>query len=106
MPDSTTTDTTALAADVPFSERTRLVMAACPDLIEALERASEESYLNEESWQEEVARQQRAAGLPKRRLESPYGRALREASTAVVEKSKELLAAGALRGPGRPTGTE
>lgn len=42
---------------------------------------------------------------PARRLEIPYGRAQREAAAAVVEAFEAILAAGALRGPGRPTGT-
>jgi hypothetical protein len=87
------------------SEITRIVMAAHPELIAAMERASQEFNENEDAWQEEVARHQRNASMPRRSLESPYGKALREASTAVVAHSKELLTAGALRGPGRPTGT-
>ncbi len=105
MPDSTTTDTTPPSKDVSRSGITRVVAVAHPDLIEAMERAAESSYRHEDAWQAECARQQRAAGMPERSLESPFGRALREASAAVVEKSKELLAAEALRGPGRPAGT-
>ncbi len=89
----------------PFSERTRLVAEAAPNLIEALERSSEEFYRHEDAWQEEVARHQRNAGMPRRRVESSHGRALRKAAAAVFEKSEELLAAEALRGPSRPTGT-
>ena len=100
MTDAITTDSSSR------SERTRLVMEAHPELIEAMERAGEEFYENEDAWQEEIARHQRDAGLPEQSLESPFGKALREASTAVFTKSEELLAAGALRGPGRPTGTE
>ncbi len=105
MTTTTTIASPALAAGIPFSERTRLVALANPALVEALEKASQEYHRHEESWQEECARHQRNAGMPEQSLESPFGKALREASTAVVEKSKELLAAGALRGPGRPTGT-
>ncbi len=99
MTDIITTDSSSR------SERTRLVMEAHPGLVEALERAGEEFYENEDAWQEEVARHQRDAGLPVQSLESPFRKALREAGAAVDEKSEELLAAGALRGPGRPTGT-
>ena len=85
-----------LATDVPYSEITRLVAEAHPGLIAAMEKASEEFYRHDAIWQEEVARNQRNAGLPERSLESPFGKALREASTAVVEKFEELLAAGAV----------
>ena len=105
MTTTTKVDTPALSEGIPYSERTRLVGEACPDLIEAMERAAQEFYRNDAIWQEEATRHQRNAGMPEQSLESPFGKALREASTAVVEKSKELLAAGALRGPGRPTGT-
>ncbi len=90
------TDTTEFAAGIPYSERTRLVAEARPDLIETLERAAEEFYRHEDAWQEEAARHQRAAGMPKRSLESPHGRTLRQAATAVTEKFEELLAAGAV----------
>ncbi len=100
---STTIVTPKLAEGVSYSESTRLVAEAHPGLIEAMERAAEEFHRHEESWQADAARHQRNAGMQS--VESPFGKALREASTAVVEKSKELLAAGALRGPGRPTGT-
>ena len=102
---ATTTIAPDLTKGVPYSEITHFVAEANPALIEALEKASQEYHRHEESWQEECARHQRNAGMPEQSLESPFGKALREASTAVVEKSKELLAAGALRGPGRPTGT-
>ncbi len=105
MSDTTTIDTTSHAEGASRSEITRIVMEVHPELIEAMERAGEDFYRHEDAWQEEAARQQRAAGMPKQSLKSPFGKALREASTAVVEKSEELLAAGALRGPGRPTGT-
>ncbi len=93
-----------LTKGVPYSEITRLVAEAHPELIEAMERASQEYHLHDSAWQEEVARHQRNAGLPEQSLESPFGKALREASTAVFEKSEELLAAecgGARGGPGR-----
>ncbi len=79
-----------LAKRVPYSEMTRAVAAARPDLVEALERASEGFYRHEEFWQAETARQQRASGMPERELESPYGRALREASQAVVARFEDL----------------
>ena len=85
-----------LAEGVPYSESTRLVAEAHPGLIEAMEKASEEFYRHDAIWQEEVARNQRSASLPKRSLQSPFGKALNEAAAAVVEKSKELLAAGAV----------
>ena len=75
---TTTTTTPALAAGVPYSELTRLVAEAHPDLIKALEKASQEFNENEDAWQEEVARHQRNASMPRRSLESPYGKALRE----------------------------
>lgn len=93
-----------LAKGVPYSEITRFVAEAHPSLITAMEKASEAFYRNDAFWQEEVARRQRNAGMPEQSLESPFGKALREAAVAVFAKSKELLAAGALRGPGRPTG--
>ncbi len=99
------TDTTDLTTGVSRAELTRIVMEAHPELIKAMEKAGQNFYENEDAWQEEVAQHQRNAGMPRRSLESPFGKALREASTAVFDKSKELLAAGALRGPGRPTGT-
>ena len=86
MTDAITTDSSSR------SERTRLVMEAHPELIEAMERAGEEYYRNDAIWQAECARQQRAAGLPERRLESPYGKALKEASQAIVARYEELLA--------------
>ncbi len=93
-----------LTKGVPYSEITNFVAEANPALIEALEKASREYHQHEETWQEEVARHQRNAGLHEQSLESPFGKALREASTAVFEKSEELLAAkcgGARGGPGR-----
>lgn len=91
---TTTVDAAAPTARVPYSVRTRLVLEARPDLIKAMEKAGEAYYQHDEEWQAEVDRQQRAGGMPKRDLESPYRRALREAAAAVVEKSKELLAEG------------
>ena len=93
---STTIATPDLAKGVPYSELTRIVAEAHPSLIAAMEKASEEFYRHDAIWQDEVARNQRNAGLPERSLESPFGKALREASTAVVEKFEELLAAGAV----------
>ena len=93
MTGTITTDSPVLSERVSRSEITRIVMKAHPDLIQALERALREFYENEDGWQEEVATHQRAAGLPQRSLESPYRQALREASTAVVERAKELLSA-------------
>ncbi len=93
---NTTTTAPELAERVSYSEITRIVMKAHPELIEAMERALREFYENEDGWQENVSRHQRAAGMPERSLESPYGQALREASTAVFERGKELLAAGAV----------
>ena len=93
---STTIATPKLAERVPYSEITRIVMRAHPELIEVMEKASEEFYRNDAIWQEEVARHQRNADMPEQSLESPFGKALREAAAAVVEKSKELLAAGAV----------
>ena len=81
-------------AGVPFSERTRLVAEANPALIEALEKASQEYHQHEDAWQQECFRHQRAGGMPERRLESPYGRALREAATAVTDAFDELVASG------------
>ena len=106
MTDIITTDSSPLSEGVSYSDLTRLVAETNPALIKAMEKASEEFYRNDAIWQEEVARRQRNAGMPEQSLESPFGKALREASTAVFTKSKELLAAGAVRGPGRPTGTE
>ena len=91
---TTTVDAPELAAHIPFSERQRLVAESCPALIEALEKASREFYQNEANWQEEAERQQRAGGMPERELESPYGRALREAATAVTDTFDALVASG------------
>ncbi len=93
---STTIATPKLVEGVPYSEITRLVAEVDPALIEALEKASQEYHRHEDTWQEEAARHQRNAGMPKRSLQSPFGKALNEAGAAVVEKSKELLAAGAV----------
>ncbi len=90
---TTKVDAPALAKGVSYSERTRMVMEARPDLIEAMQKAAEEQYRHEDTWQDEVARHQHDAGMPEQHLESPYRRAAREASTAVFEKSEELLAA-------------
>ncbi len=91
---TTTIASPALAAGIPFSERTRLVALADPHLVETLERASQEYHRHEDAWQQEAARHQRNAGMPKRRLESPHGRALREVATAVVDAFDELVASG------------
>ena len=93
---STMIATPDLAKGVPYSELTRIVAEAHPSLIAAMGKASEEFYRHDAIWQEEVARNQRSASLPKRSLQSPFGKALNEAAAAVVEKSKELLAAGAV----------
>ena len=91
---TTTVDTPELAKRIPFSERQRLVAAANPALIAVLEKASEEYYRHEANWQEEAERQQRKAGMPERELESPHGRALREAATAVTDAFDEMVASG------------
>ncbi len=91
---TTTGDTSELAAGVSRSEITRFVAETRPDLIKALERASEEYYRHEDTWQEEAERQQRDTGMPKQGLESPYGRALREAATAVTDAFDEMVASG------------
>ena len=75
---STMIATPDLAKGVPYSELTRIVAEAHPSLIAAMEKASEEFYRHDAIWQEEVARNQRNAGLPERSLESPFGKALRE----------------------------
>ncbi len=102
MTTTTTVDTPELAARIPFSERQRLVAAANPALIAALEKASEEYYRHEANWQEEAERQQRAGGMLERDLESPYGKALREAAKAVMTAFDELLASGAVTWPPVP----
>ena len=73
-----TVDIPELAKGVPYSEITRFVAEANPALIEALEKASREYHRHEDTWQEEAARHQRNAGMPRRRVESSHGRALRE----------------------------
>ena len=93
---TTTVDDPELAEGVPFSERQRFVGEADPAIVATLERACQEYHQHEESWQEECARHQRNAGMPKRSLQSPFGKALNEAAAAVVEKFEELLAAGAV----------
>ena len=80
-----------LAKGVSRSEMTRAVAEAYPALIEALEKAGEAYYQHDEDWQDEVARQQRAGGMPKRDLESPHGRALREAAKAVTDAFEALV---------------
>ncbi len=91
---TTTVDIPELAKGVPYSEITRFVAEANPALIEALEKASQEYHQHEDAWQQECFRHQRAGGMPERRLESPYGRALREAATAVTDAFDELVASG------------
>ena len=88
---NTTTTAPELAERVSYSEITRIVMKAHPELIEAMERALREFYENEDGWQENVSRHQRAAGMPEQSLQSPFRKSLREASRAVVERAKELL---------------
>ncbi len=46
---STTIATPKFAEGVPYSESTRLVAAAHPGLIEAMEKASEEFYRHEDA---------------------------------------------------------
>ncbi len=87
-------DTTDLTAGVSRAELTRIVMAAHPELIATMERAGEEYYRNDAIWQAECARQQRAAGLPQQSLESPYGKVLRQASTAVLSAFDALTTPG------------
>jgi hypothetical protein len=99
------TDTTDLTTGVSRAELTRIVMEAHPELIKAMEKAGQNFYENEDAWQEEVAQHQRNAGMPRRSLESPFGKALRQAAVAVTEKFEAMLAAGEPRGPSRPTGT-
>ena len=101
---TTTVDIPELAKGVPYSEITRFVAEANPALIEALEKASREYHRHEDTWQEEATKHQRSAGMPEQSLQSPFGKALREASAAVVEKFEELLAAGAVTR--RTTGTD
>ena len=102
MTTTTTIDAPEIAKGVSYSERTRLVALANPALVEALEKASQEYHRHEGAWQEETAKHQRNAGMPKRSLQSPFGKALNEAAAAVVEKFEELLAAGAVTWPPVP----
>ncbi len=88
-----------LAKRVPRSEMTRAVAAAYPALIEALEKAGEAYYQNEDTWQEEATRQQHAGRMPELELQSPYRRGLRETAKAVVEKFEDMLASGAVTWP-------
>ncbi len=94
MTDTITTAAPALSEGISYSERTRLVAEARPNLIKAMEKAGQEYYALEVAWQEEAARQQRAAGMPERCLESPYRRALREAATAVTDAFDEMVVSG------------
>ncbi len=91
---ATTTIAPDLTKGVPYSEITRFVAVTNPALVAAMERASQEFYQHEDTWQEEATKHQRSAGMPEQSLQSPFGKALREASAAVVEKFEELLAAG------------
>ena len=93
-----------LTKGVPYSEIMHFVAEASPALIEALEKASQEYHRHEESWQEEVARHQHNVGMPRRSLESPYGKALNEASTAVLAAFEEMLPSGQLVYGGFPAG--
>ncbi len=89
---TTTVDTPELAKRVPRSEMTRAVAEAHPAIVAALEKACQEYHQHEDAWQQECFRHQRAGGMPERRLESPYGRALREAATAVTDAFDEMVA--------------
>ncbi len=86
------TTTTTDSPEFTRSERTRMVAAAHPHLIEAMEKAAQEYHENEDVWQQQATRQQRAGGMPKRDLESPYRRALREAAKAVTDAADEIIA--------------
>ncbi len=94
MTGTITTDSSPLSEGVSYSDLTRLVAEKNPALIEAMEKASEEFYRNDAIWQEEVARRQRNAGMPEQSLESPFGKALREASTAVRSAFDALTTPG------------
>ena len=94
MTTTTTIASPVLAAGVPYSERQRFVAEAHPAIVAALEKACQEYHQHEDAWQQECFRHQRAGGMPERRLESPYGRALREAATAVTDAFDELVASG------------
>ena len=91
---TTTVDIPELAKGVPYSERQRFVAEAHPAIVAALEKACQEYHQHEDAWQQECFRHQRAGGMPERRLESPYGRALREAATAVTDAFDEMVASG------------
>ena len=101
---TTATAAPALAEGVPFSERTRFVLETHPALIEALEKASQEFYLHDPAWQEKCSRHQLNHGMPRRPVESRYGKALNEASAAVVGAFEAMLAAGEVTYAGYPSG--
>ena len=79
---------------VPLNEGWRFVQVTDPTLNENLEKAREDCRQKEKPWQEATAQYQIGANVKRRRLESPYGKALREAEAAVTGRLNALLDAG------------
>lgn len=93
-----------LSKGVPYNEGWRFVQATDPALVEALDEARDAYDQNEQAWHERNTEYQIRSGKQRRRVPSPYSKALREAKAAVIEKFEELVASGQVVYAGFPNG--
>ncbi len=93
-----------LSKGVPYNEGWRFVQATDPALVEALDEARKAYDQNELAWHERNTEYQITSGSQRRRVPSPYSKALREAEAAVIEKFEELVASGQVVYAGFPNG--
>ncbi len=90
---ATTADPT-LAAGVPAAEAWRLVEATDPGLIATWQAAREACARHDPTWHRRNDDYQRDRGIARRRVPSPHGKALQEATAAVEARLEELIAGG------------
>lgn len=93
-----------LSKGVPCAESWRFVRTTDPALVKAWEEAREADDQNDRAWHERNTEHQIRSGRQRRRLESPYAMALREADAAVTGKLVALLASGQIVYAGYPDG--
>ncbi len=92
--DGATIMTEDLSKGVPYEQRWRFIEAWEPELVAKWKEACEAYESNEAAWQERTRQYQISGNMPRRDLESPYGKARREAKAAVEAECRKLLVCG------------
>ena len=93
-----------LSEGVPAVEGWRLVAASDPALVEALEDARAAYDENEPAWQQKITEYQTSRDMKRRRLQSPFAKALALAEAAVAARLEELIREGVIVYAGYPQG--